>query len=190
MAGKPYIWGGHGEGGADCSGLVSMVVNAFTGAAPSQSRMATPNEASWLQARGAIVVNSPSEVPPGTLAVGWNDHHTTGTLPDGTSFEAATEGVPIKVGAGATPWNHKQFTQWAYFPTSAMAPQPGPEPPDSTAPPPAPPGAEAPPPPGAEPPPPPGMDTPPEPPGPPPPEPPPPPDPSPPDPPPEPVAPQ
>ncbi|WP_196810061.1 transglycosylase family protein [Mycobacterium sp. 360MFTsu5.1] len=204
MAGKPYIWGGHGEGGADCSGLVSMVVNAFTGAAPSQSRMATPNEGSWLQARGAIIVNSPSEVPPGTLAVGWNDHHTTGTLPDGTSFEAATEGVPIKVGAGATPWNHKQFTQWAYFPSSAMGPQPAPEPPPGPdAPPPPPPGAEpppppgmdAPPPPGAEPPPPPGMDAPPEPPGPPPSEPPGPPPPDPPGqdaplPPPEPVAPQ
>jgi len=209
MAGKPYIWGGHGEGGADCSGLVSMVVNAFTGAAPSQSRMATPNEASWLQARGAIIVNSPSEVPPGTLAVGWNDHHTTGTLPDGTSFEAATEGVPIKVGAGATPWNHKQFTQWAYFPSSAMASQPVPEPPpgpDAPPPPPAgaepppppgvepppPPGVEPPPPPGVEPPPPPGMEAPPEPPGPPLPDPPPPDPPGPeaPLPPPEPVAPQ
>ena len=133
MAGKPYIWGGHGEGGADCSGLVSMVVNAFTGAAPSQSRMATPNEGMWLQERGAIVVNSPSEVPPGTLAVGWNSHHTSGTLPDGTSFEASTEGVPIKVGGDATPWNHDQFTQWAYFPSSAIGgtaePQPAPPPP-------------------------------------------------------------
>lgn len=158
MAGKPYIWGGHGDGGADCSGLVSMVVNAFTGAPPSQNRMATGNEASWLQARGAIVVNSPSEVPPGTLAVGWNSHHTSGTLPDGTSFEAQTEGVPIKVGAGATPWNHKQFTQWAYFPSSAIGGAP-PAPPGPDAPPP-PPGMESPPPP-----PPPGPDVPPPPPG-------------------------
>jgi LysM repeat protein len=151
MAGKPYIWGGNNEGGADCSGLVSMVVNAFTGAAPSASRMATPNEGMWLQERGAIVVNSPSEVPPGTLAVGWNDTHTSGTLPDGTSFEASTEGVPIKVGGDATPWNHKQFTQWAYFPTSATggnAPPPdAPPPPPPDAPPPPPPGMDAPPPP-------------------------------------------
>ena len=119
MAGKPYIWGGHGEGGADCSGLVSMVVNAFKGAAPNQNRMATGNEASWLQARGAIVVNSPSEVPPGTLAVGWNSHHTSGTLPDGTSFEASTEGVPIKVGADATPWNPHSSRNGG-FPSSAL----------------------------------------------------------------------
>jgi cell wall-associated NlpC family hydrolase len=162
MAGKPYIWGGHGEGGADCSGLVSMVVNAFTGADPSQNRMATGNEAAWLQQRGAIVVNSPSEVPPGTLAIGWNSHHTAGTLPDGTSFEAQTEGVPIKVGGDATPWNHKQFTQWAYFPSSAIGggaePQPAPPPPPlpgMDAPPPLAPEAPPPPPPpdpgGAEP---------------------------------------
>jgi cell wall-associated NlpC family hydrolase/LysM repeat protein len=148
MAGKPYIWGGHGEGGADCSGLVSMVVNAFTGAAPSLSRMATGNEGVWLQQRGAIVVNSP-----GTLAIGWNSHHTAGTLPDGTSFEAQTEGVPIKVGGDATPWNHKQFTQWAYFPSSAIGgnaePQPAPPPPPlpgMDAPPPLPPEAPPPPP--------------------------------------------
>lgn len=157
MAGKPYIWGGHGDGGADCSGLVSMVVNAFTGAPPTQDRMATPNEGSWLQARGAILVNSPSEVPPGTLAVGWNDHHTSGTLPDGTSFEAQTEGVPIKVGPGATPWNHKQFTQWAYFPSSAIGgagePPPPPPPPPWMEPPPPPPGPDVPPGPGGEPPP-------------------------------------
>lgn len=157
MAGKPYIWGGHGDGGADCSGLVSMVVNAFTGAPPTQDRMATPNEGSWLQARGAILVNSPSEVPPGTLAVGWNDHHTSGTLPDGTSFEAQTEGVPIKVGPGATPWNHKQFTQWAYFPSSAIGgagePPPPPPPPPWMEPPPPPPGPDVPPDPGGEPPP-------------------------------------
>ena len=170
MAGKPYIWGGHGEDGADCSGLVSMVVNAFTDAAPNQNRMATGNEGVWLQERGAIVVNSPSEVPPGTLAVGWNSHHTAGTLPDGTNFEAQTQGVPIKVGGDATPWNHKQFTQWAYFPSSAIhgtaEPQPAPAPPpapDAPPPPPAPeappppppPGMEAPPPPAPEPPPPP-----------------------------------
>jgi cell wall-associated NlpC family hydrolase len=144
MAGKPYVWGGNAESGADCSGLVSMVVNAFTGAAPSQSRMATPNEGIWLQQRGAIVVNSPSEVPPGTLAVGWNSHHTAGTLPDGTSFEAQTTGVPIKIGGDATPWNSKQFTQWAYFPTSAVGgtgePPPAPPPPPAPdAPPPPPP---------------------------------------------------
>jgi cell wall-associated NlpC family hydrolase len=167
MAGKPYVWGGNGDSGADCSGLVSMVVNAFTGAAPSQSRMATPNEGIWLQQRGAIVVNSPSEVPPGTLAVGWNSHHTSGTLPDGTSFEAQTTGVPIKVGGDATPWNSKQFTQWAYFPSSAVGgtgePQPAPPPPD--APPPPPPGMDAPPPPPApDAPPPPGMEAPPPPP--------------------------
>jgi LysM repeat protein len=144
MAGKPYIWGGNNEGGADCSGLVSMVVNAFTGAAPSASRMATTNEGMWLQERGAIVVNSPSEVPPGTLAVGWNDTHTSGTLPDGTSFEAQSSAVPIKVGGDATPWNDGQFTQWAYFPSSAGGgtaepPPPGPPPPPPGGPPPPPP---------------------------------------------------
>ena len=140
MAGKPYIWGGNGDGGADCSGLVSMVVNAFTGAAPSESRMATTNEGMWLQERGAIVVNSPSEVPPSTLAVGWNDTHTSGTLPDGTSFEAQSSAVPIMVGGDATPWNDDQFTQWAYFPSSAgggtAEPQPAPPPPAPGAPPP------------------------------------------------------
>ncbi|MBB5166983.1 transglycosylase family protein [Mycobacterium sp. AZCC_0083] len=166
MAGKPYIWGGNSEGGADCSGLVSMVVNAFTGAPPTESRMATPNEAIWLQQRGAIVVNSPSEVPPGTLAVGWNSHHTSGTLPDGTSFEAQTSGVPIKVGGDATPWDSKQFTQWAYFPSSAVAGTGEPPPPPDAPPPPPPPDAPPPPPPpDAPPPPPPPPDAPPPPPG-------------------------
>lgn len=171
MAGKPYIWGGNSESGADCSGLVSMVVNAFTGAAPSESRMATPNEGIWLQERGAIVVNSPSEVPPGTLAIGWNDTHTSGTLPDGTSFEAQSSDVPIMVGGDATPWNAPQFTQWAYFPSSAGGGTPEPQPP-----PPPPPGEPPPPPPPGEPPPPPppGMGAPPPPPDAPPPPPPPP----------------
>ena len=182
MAGKPYIWGGNGDGGADCSGLVSMVVNAFTGAAPGQSRMATPNEGMWLQERGAIVVDSPSDVPPGTLAVGWNSHHTSGTLPDGTSFEAQSSDVPIMFGGDATPWNDKQFTQWAYFPSSAIggtgepqhapppppAPDAPPPPPPPDAPAPPPPGMDAPPPPAPEAPPPPlpGMDAPPPPPAP------------------------
>jgi len=123
LAGKPYIAGGHvGPDGTDCSGLVSWVVNAYTGNPGSTNRTATPTEGPWLAAKGAVIVTDPSQIPPGVLAIGWNASHTAGTLPNGNNFESSTPGAPIVVGPSASGYRSKQFTNWAYFPAAASAP--------------------------------------------------------------------
>jgi hypothetical protein len=123
LAGKPYIAGGHiGPDGTDCSGLVSWVVNAYTGNPGSTNRTATPTEGPWLAAKGAVIVTDPSQIPPGVLAIGWNASHTAGTLPNGNNFESSTPGAPIVVGPNASGYRSKQFTNWAYFPAAASAP--------------------------------------------------------------------
>jgi hypothetical protein len=123
LAGHPYIAGGHiGPDGTDCSGLVSWVVNAYTGNPGSTNRMATPSEGPWLAGKGGVIVSDPSQIPPGVLAIGWNSSHTAGTLPNGSNFESSTPGAPIVVGPGASGYRSSQFTNWAYFPAAASAP--------------------------------------------------------------------
>ncbi|SIL71790.1 NlpC/P60 family protein [Mycobacteroides abscessus subsp. abscessus] len=116
MAGKPYVWGGGSLDGTDCSGLVMYIADAWNGKQFSGRSGGTGTEASTLQAKGAVLINSPGEAPAGTLRIGWNGSHTAGTLPDGRNFEASTEGKPIALGAGASGYSSSQFTNWAYFP--------------------------------------------------------------------------
>jgi hypothetical protein len=116
--GTPYIPGGDTPAGTDCSGLVSWVANAATGRPIFGNRFNTHNEAAALTERGFLPGTAPN-----SLVIGWNDHHTAATLPDGTNVSSGERGGVIVGGGGA--YQH-QFTHHMYLPSAEMANLPDP----------------------------------------------------------------
>jgi hypothetical protein len=111
VSGTPYILGGNSAAGTDCSGLASWLSNVATGRPVFENRFDTRSEESALLARGFQYGTAP-----GALVVGWNDHHTAVTLPDGTAVSSG-EGGGVKVGgAGAY---QARFTHHMFLPTAA-----------------------------------------------------------------------
>lgn len=105
QAGKPYIWGGTGPGGYDCSGLLSAVANVLRGDTPYR-RLGTAASQPWPGFASGLG---------SAFATGYNSHHTAGTLA-GVNLEAATFNVPVKVGAGASGADSSQFGGHAFLP--------------------------------------------------------------------------
>lgn len=60
QAGKPYIWGGVGPAGYDCSGFMSAIQNVIEGKFPHTRRFATGNfpAAGWVRGPGGFMIGS------------------------------------------------------------------------------------------------------------------------------------
>lgn len=104
QAGKPYIWGGVGPAGYDCSGFQSAIVNVIRGQNPYRRLFATGTLPGGLFARG-----------PGRYEVGWfkgNPGHMAGTL-NGTNVESRG-GRGVVIGSGARGARDQLFTSGVY----------------------------------------------------------------------------
>lgn len=114
LNGGPYVWGS-----TDCSGAVSMLVDAALG---TSGRMSTATAASWLAAKGF----QPG-YQPGALNIGWYNGgpgggHMAATLPDGTHFESGGQHGGIMLGGGAAGAESSEFTNHMYLPVQGLYP--------------------------------------------------------------------
>ena len=104
QVGKPYLWGGVGPGGYDCSGLVSAAINTAFGRNPYRRLGATGSMPWSMFASG-----------PGAFEVGWrkgNPGHTAATV-NGIPIESAG-GVGVRMGSGARGARNSLFTNRAH----------------------------------------------------------------------------
>jgi hypothetical protein len=107
-AGKPYIWGGVGPAGYDCSGFMSAIANYITKQPIHQRRFATGSFASGGGAGGMV----PGYGKPGGFSIGvmqGNPGHTAGTLA-GVNVESRG-GQGVVVGPSARGASNSLFSQ-------------------------------------------------------------------------------
>jgi TP901 family phage tail tape measure protein len=99
QVGKPYVWGGVGPGGYDCSGFMSAITNFILGRKPYSRLFATGSFPTSMFAPGM-----------GNFSIGsvrGNPGHMAGTL-NGTNVESRG-GDGVVVGAGARGARHPMF---------------------------------------------------------------------------------
>ncbi|MGB3762723.1 MAG: hypothetical protein WA966_05815, partial [Ornithinimicrobium sp.] len=104
QAGKPYIWGGVGPGGYDCSGFMSAIVNVLRGFSP-YSRVGTSSTFPWAGFQPG----------PGQFSVGaftGSPGHVAGTL-GGMNVESTNGSV--RVGPAARGATNPMFTRMAHL---------------------------------------------------------------------------
>lgn len=114
----PYIFGGWSKAGVDCSGAVSLAVNAAFGLDEWTERMATANEAAWLSAknfkRGR---GSSGDIRVAFVNGGPGGGHTAMQLDNGTYIESGgNTGGGFTINRGAGPLEGRGFTEFFYTP--------------------------------------------------------------------------
>ena len=110
QAGKPYIWGGVGPKGFDCSGFMGAIENVIRGLKPNTRRWAT-GAFSGNTAPAGWVKNGSSAFRIGITNAGVG--HTAGTL--GKTNVESRGGQGVVVGKSARGYNNPLFTSWYGF---------------------------------------------------------------------------
>jgi hypothetical protein len=110
QAGKPYIWGGVGPKGFDCSGFMGAIENVIRGQKPNRRRWATGAFSGRTAPPGWVKNgNSPFRIGITNAGVG----HTAGTL--GKTKVESRGGEGVVVGPRARGYNSPLFTDWYGF---------------------------------------------------------------------------
>ncbi|MFI1376883.1 hypothetical protein ACH4UY_33380 [Streptomyces longwoodensis] len=110
QAGKPYIWGGVGPAGFDCSGFMGAIENVLRGLKPNSRRWATGAFSGKTAPPGWVYHgNSPFRIGITNAGVG----HTAGTL--GRTDVESRGGDGVVVGPRARGFNSSLFTDWYGF---------------------------------------------------------------------------
>lgn len=106
QVGKPYVWGGVGPGGYDCSGFMSAITNVIHGKSP-YSRLFSTHSFGASSGPGGFVRNKRSGFMVGVTDAGVG--HMAGTLLGHNVESSGSRGVHM--GAGARGANDGLFTR-------------------------------------------------------------------------------
>lgn len=112
QSGKPYVWGGVGPGGYDCSGFISAVTNVVLGLAPHSRRFATGSFSANRGAGGFQPGTGSAFVIGVSPDTGSGVGHMAGSL-GGLGVESRG-GQGVVVGGGARSPNDRLFP-WRFF---------------------------------------------------------------------------
>jgi phage-related protein len=114
QAGKPYVWGGVGPGGYDCSGFISAVTNAVLGQIPYTRRFATGSFGPGRGAGGFVPGTGSAFVIGVSPDTGSGIGHMAGNL-GGMGIESRG-GDGVVIGGGARSPTNPMFPWQFYLP--------------------------------------------------------------------------